>query len=178
MWRSHAISCTLHQTISIMSILVARHGFSVANDRDQYGTPAFGNPEASLMPQGKEQATDLGGRLASEYGFDVINEPVAVSMMRRTQETAIVAGFRWLHIYPELDEEKGGMTDEGTREALTTRRPPAATREAAQYLIATPPKERVWVTHALLIATLCQELGVYQDERFTPKFCEIRELPL
>lgn len=161
-----------------MPILVARHGFSAANDRNQYGRPAFDNPESPLMPQGRDQAAELGEKLANEYGLDVVTEPVAVSMMRRTQETAIVAGFRWLHLYPELNEEKGGSKDEDMRAVLHERRPPAATRKAAQYLIANPPKERVWVTHALLIATLCQELGVYQDARFTPRFCEIRELPL
>ena len=161
-----------------MSILVARHGFSAANDRDQYGTPAFGNPEASLMPQGRDQAHELGERLANEYSFDIVTEPVAVSMMRRTQETAIVAGFRILHLYPELNEEKGGMSDAETRQALSERRPPEATVGAARYLIEHPPREKVWVTHALLIATMCQELGIYQSERFTPRFCEIRELPL
>ncbi|HTE58138.1 MAG TPA: histidine phosphatase family protein [Verrucomicrobiae bacterium] len=75
-----------------MSILVARHGLSEANNRDNYGTPAFGNPEAPLMPQGREQATELGEKLTSEYGFDLASEPVAVSMMRRTQDTAITAG--------------------------------------------------------------------------------------
>jgi len=161
-----------------MSIFVARHGFSAANDRNQYGTPAFGNPDASLMPQGRDQATELGERLASEYGFDVVAEPVGVSMMRRTQETAITAGFRILHLYPELDEEKGGMSDAETRLALSEQRPPEATIKAAQFLIENPPKERIWVTHALLIATICQQLGIYQEERFTPRFCEIRELPL
>jgi broad specificity phosphatase PhoE len=160
-----------------MSKLVARHGFSEANDRNRYGTPAFGNPEAPLMPLGKVQAAELGEKLTEEYGFTV-TEPVAVSMLRRTQETAIVAGFRWLHVCPELNEEKGGLSDQGIRTAIQERCPPEATRAAAEFLIAHPPEEKIWVTHALLIATLCQELDVYQDARFTPKFCEIRELPL
>ena len=161
-----------------MSRLVARHGLSEANNRENYGTPAFGNPEASLMPQGRDQATELSGILAVRYSIEIPKVSVAVSMMRRSQETAIVAGFRKLHLYPQLNEEKGGMTDEETREALATRCPPEATIRAARYLIENPPEEKVWVTHALLIATICQELGVYTDERFVPKFCEIRELPI
>lgn len=161
-----------------MSILVARHGFSAANDRDQYGTPAFGNPESSLMPQGRDQAATLGELLVVEYGIELATEPVAVSMMRRTQETAIVAGFRKLSIYPELNEEKGGLSDKEIREVLATKRPPEATIKAARYLIENPPPEKIWVAHALLIATICQELEVYGDARFTPKFCEVRELPI
>lgn len=161
-----------------MSILVIRHGLSEANNRENYGTPAFGNPEASLMPAGREQASVLGELLVSDFGIELESEPVAVSMMRRTQETAIVAGFIKLHLYSELNEEKGNMTDAETRTALQARRPPAATIAAAKQLIECPPEEKIWVTHALLIATICQELGVYQDERFTPKFCEVRELPL
>lgn len=161
-----------------MSVLVIRHGFSAANDREQYGTPAFGNPDSSLMPHGKEQATQLGKKLVNEYGLDLTTEPVAVSELRRTQETAIVAGFRWLHLFPELNEEKGGVSDEEVRIMLHQRRSPEATIEAARRIIANPPQERVWVTSAWIIATLCQELDVHQDLRYTPKFCEIRELPL
>lgn len=155
-----------------------RHGLSEANNRENYGTPAFGNPEAPLMPAGREQATALGSKLFAVYGIEVATVPVAVSMMRRTQETAIVAGFRKLFLYPELNEEKGNMSDADTATALKMRKPPEATRIAARHLIEHPPVEKLWVTHALLIATICQELGIYETERFTPKFCEIRELPL
>lgn len=161
-----------------MTKLVVRHAFSTANDRDQYGTPAFGNPESPLMPQGIEQAIELGKKLTTLYGLDLNIEPVAVSMMRRTQETAIVAGFRWLHIYPELNEEKGGLSDNDVRLALQEKHSPDATRKAALHIIAHPPEESVLILHAFVIATMCQELDVYQDARFTPRFCEIRELPI
>ena len=161
-----------------MSIIVIRHGLSEANNRENYGTPAFDNPDSPLMPAGREQAIKLGGRLVDMLNIQLINEPVAVSTMRRSQETALLAGFRQLTAYPELNEEKGGLSDAEIAEALKMRQPPEATRNAARQLIQNPPIERIWVTHALLIAALCQELGVYQDERFTPKFCEIRELPI
>ncbi|CAN5611368.1 hypothetical protein BH23PAT2_BH23PAT2_06480 [soil metagenome] len=161
-----------------MSVLVMRHGLSEANNRENYGTPVFGNPEASLMLEGRQQAIALGGKLATEFSIELAVVPVAVSMMRRTQETAIVAGFRKLSIYPELNEEKGDMSDADTVIALKTRCPPEATKIAARYLIKHPPQEKLWITHALLIATICQELEVYENERFTPRFCEVRELPL
>lgn len=158
--------------------LVARHSLSEANNNLNYGTPAFGNPEAPLMPEGRLQAVEMGGILAVRYGIDVISEPVAVSMMRRSQESAIVAGFRKLHLYPELNEEKGGLSDLEIREAIATRRPPEATIRIARYLIENPPEEDVWIAHAFVIGTICQELGIYTDSRFTPKFGEIRELPI
>jgi len=161
-----------------MSKLVARHGLSDANNRELYGTPAFGNPEAPLMPKGREQAMELGRLLTVRFGIQVATEPVAVTMMRRTQETAVVAGFRKLSIYPELNEEKGGLSDEEVQEALASRRPPEATINAARAVIENPPVETVWITHAFLIAAICQELGVYNNDRFTPRFCEVRELPL
>ncbi len=161
-----------------MKRLIIRHGLSEANNHENYGTPAFGNPDAPLMPKGRDQAGILGIQLADTYGIDLNNEFTAVSMMRRSQETAIVAGFRKLSLYPGLNEEKGGMSDEETKAALLTRRPPEATIVAARLLIEHPPDEMVWVTHALLIATMCQELGVYENDRFTPKFCEIRELDI
>ena len=39
-----------------MSKLAVRHGFSNATDRDNYGTPVFGNPKASLHEKGETQA--------------------------------------------------------------------------------------------------------------------------
>jgi broad specificity phosphatase PhoE len=160
--------------------LVARHGFSDANDRDLYGTPAFGHPDARLTTLGREQAAELGVLLIVRHKIDIERTPVAVSELRRSQETAIGAGFRNLHIRPELNEVKGGLTDIEVREALDTRQPPEACIEAARRLISNPPPERVWVTHAFLIATLCQELGTYTEPsiKFTPRFCELRELPL
>jgi phosphohistidine phosphatase SixA len=161
-----------------MTKIVVRHGFSSANDRENYGTLAFGNQKASLHEKGEEQAFMLGRLLVVDFGIKLEDDVVAVSEMRRSQETAIVAGFRRIHIYPELNEEKGGLSDADIRIALESRRPPEAAIKAAQSVIEHPPEEQVWVTHALLIATICQQLGIYTNERFTPKFCEIRELPL
>jgi broad specificity phosphatase PhoE len=161
-----------------MTKIVVRHGLSEANNRDNYGTPAFDNPESPLMPIGKDQAIKLGQELITIYGREIMSEPVAVSEMRRAEETALVAGFSNLTYYPELNEEKGGLSDSDVADAIRLRRPPEVTKEAARYLLEHPPKERVWITHGLLIATLCQELGEYTDQRFIPRFCEVRELQM
>jgi len=161
-----------------MDVYVIRHQLSEANNRDNYGTPAFDNPDAPLMPAGRDGAVILGRQLVAEFGIQVSSEPVAVSMMRRSQETAIVAGFRKLHLYPELNEVKGGLSDSEISAALAQKRPPQATHDAARYLLEHPPEEGIWVTHALLIASLCQQLGVYQSARFIPKFGEVRRLQI
>lgn len=161
-----------------MSKLVIRHCLSEANNYENYGTPAFGNPEAPLTPRGREQATDLGRLLVVKYGIELNTEPVAVSMLRRTQETAIVAGFRHLSLYPELNEEKGGLTDEEVRAALLARYSPPATVDAVRKIIEDPPKEDVIIMHAYLIAAMGDVLGLYTDERFTPRFGEVREFPI
>jgi phosphohistidine phosphatase SixA len=161
-----------------MSILVVRHGLSEANNRENYGTPAFGNPDAGLMPKGEDQARNLGDLLVRDFGVDLTTEPVAVSELRRTQETAQYAGFQNLVIYKALNEEKGGLTDKEVLDYLVNRRSPDATIRAVRALIDNPPVERIWFTHAFVIATLCNELGVYGNARFTPRFCEVRELPI
>lgn len=158
-----------------MSKLVARHGLSYAN---MYGTPAYGSPDASLSSQGIEQAEDLGLLFQSEFGINVAEEAVAVSAMKRSQETATNAGFVDLTIYSELDEVKGSLTGEEIRAAIGNKMPPEATRLAARRIIENPPEQRVWVSHGLLISAICFELGIYEENRFIPKFCEVRELPL
>jgi broad specificity phosphatase PhoE len=161
-----------------MSILVVRHGLSEANNRENYGSPAFGNPDAPLMEAGRIQAISVGNQLEEDFGIDRETDIVAVSTMLRTQETAVVAGFHKISIYPLLNEEKGNLADEEVRAAIDTKRPPELTRKAARFLIENKLPEKVWISHGLLIATICQELGVYTNERFTPRFGEIRELPL
>jgi phosphohistidine phosphatase SixA len=161
-----------------MTKLVIRHEFSDANNRELYGSPAFDNPNAALDPRGVENAVKIGDTLLFQYDINTATEPVAVSSMLRTQETAIYAGFKNLVIYPELNEEKGGLSDEEISEALHARRSPEATIQAVRRIIETPPAERVIIMHAYLIATLGNELGLYSDVRFTPKFGEIREFPI
>lgn len=158
-----------------MSILVVRHGLSQANNRENYGTPAFGNPNASLMDEGVIQATHLQPILAKNHNSDTI---VAVSTMRRTWETANFAGFHTLRPYKSLDELTKNLTLEEIAHMKATREIPRIAIQAAEYALNNPPEEEIWFSHGVLIAAMCKVLNVHQDKDLIPAFCEIRELPL
>lgn len=160
------------------SILIIRHELSEANNEENYGTPAFGAHDAPLMPKGRLRAPAIGQQLVSDYGVILNEEVVATSMMRRTQETAVAAGFRWLHLYECLNEEKGGLSNSEILHAISDRNPPTMTQQVVDAILHNPPAERIWFTHGLIIATLCQKLGVHQEKRFIPRFGEIRELEI
>jgi hypothetical protein len=161
-----------------MSVLVIRHGLSEANNRDNIGTLAFASKDAPLMELGREQARNLNIVLSIEYGIDVIDTPVATSELRRAQETAERAGFRKMLIYPALNEVAHGIALQGLREMLDQKQLPGVALEAARVILEEPPAQRIWVTHGLIIAGLCQMLDVAREARFIPRFCEIRELPI
>jgi phosphohistidine phosphatase SixA len=161
-----------------MSILVIRHGLSEANNRHNAGSLAFASGEAPLMALGREQAHQLGEKLAAHYGIDVASQQVATSTLRRTQETAHEAGFTAITAYASLDEVKHGMELPDLRTALYKRHLPYAALVAVETILNDPPPEQVWITHGLVIAGLCEVLNVAQGERFIPKFCEVRELPV
>ena len=161
-----------------MPILVIRHGLSEANNRNNLGTLAFASGQAPLMEHGREQARLLGKTLAESFGIIPDGKQVATSEMARTQETAREAGFQHLSTYAILNEVSHGMELTDLRAALDKRQLPPAAIEAAEAILETPPSEDVWFTHGLVIASLCQVLGAAQDERFIPRFCEVRELPI
>lgn len=159
-----------------MGIYVARHGVSGANDA---GNPAFGSPEAHLLPEGIGQAVDLGESLVPIYGIDPVIESVAVSRMTRTQETAHHAGFVTTRQYALLDEVSHGLDLEGFMRMKQTRQLPAHVMRAAEATLNNPPRERFWISHGLRIAAMCQILDVYQDEeRLFQRFCEVRYLSI
>lgn len=158
-----------------MGRLVARHGVSGANDN---GNPAFGSPEAFLLPAGIEQAKDLGLRLPG-YGIDPWWDDIAVSTLNRTGQTARVAGGLNIKQYAQLDEIPHGLNLEEFIRMKETRIIPLHVMRGAEETLKNPPPEEFWVGHALRTTAMCQILGVYQDEeRFFPKFCEVRYLPI
>lgn len=159
-----------------MAILVVRHALSEANNRENVGTPAFGAPDAPLMELGHAQARALGRTLAEQHGICPASTTVAVSTMRRAQETARSAGFTSLSIHPVLNEVDQPRT--ALRHIIDQREPTAAVLALAEAVLAEPPPESIWITHGMLIAALCRVLGLPDTDRFVPRFCEIRELPL
>lgn len=162
-----------------MNTLAIRHGLSTANDRKNYGTPAFGSPDATLMSEGIRQATNLNSVLTQNYMIDPANTTVAVSKMRRTWETANFAGFHTLRPYESLNEATRNLTLEEIAHIRATRELPRIALQAAENLLNNPPEEKIWFSHGLLIASMCKVLDIHQDkENFIPRFCEIRELPV
>lgn len=161
-----------------MSVLVIRHGLSEANNRENIGTLAFAGIDSPLMRQGQSQAEDLGYRLSVNYGIQQAEVYVATSELRRTQETAEIAGFRQITPYAILNEVQHGFELPVLKEMIKNRILPPAAATAAELVLVAPPEQAIWITHGLVIAGLCAALGVYQNKTFVPKFCEIRELPI
>ena len=161
-----------------MPILAIRHGLSHANNRDNIGTLAFASEQARLMCDGYHQARAMGKLLIDTYDIDVAHTPVAASRLLRTQQTAVAAGFLELYCYPQLDEVKHGMDLLELRTTLDSGKLPPAAIAAAEQTLANPPRQDIWITHGLRIAALCAVLGVHQNERLIPRFCEVRELPI
>jgi len=160
-----------------MKVAIVRHGISEANNRNNVGTMAFANPNAPLMGLGREQAKDLGVEMVIARGFSS-DEPIAVSELVRVQETARLAGFYTTRAYPGLNEAVHGLPLDDLRTLLGKGELPPKAIVQAETLLNNPPEERIWISHGLVIAGLCQALGIYQDKRLIPAFCEIRELDL
>ena len=159
-----------------MSIYVARHGLSGANDGRN---PAFGSPDAHLLPECVLHARGLGETLHTDFGINLTTDAVATSTFIRTKETAKEAGFIICNEYAVLDEVKHGLTVEEFHRMKETRILPLHVMNAAEQTLENPPEEKIWISHGLRVAAICQILGVYQDEeRLFQRFCEVRILPI
>lgn len=162
-----------------MSKLVGRHSLSEANNRLNYGTPAFGHADAPLMPEGIPIALNMGAEFEAVHGIIPAVTPVAVSKMLRAQETALEAGFVHLNKYEILNEVDTKLPHPELKDTIAKRQHTEVALKSAELILENPPEEQVWVTHGLVIASLCEVLGIAkQFEHFVPRFCEIRELPI
>ena len=158
-----------------MSVLAIRHGISMANDRNSL---AFANGEAPLIDLGREQAKRLGSLLSGVHNVDLAETPVAVSELRRSQETAYEAGFETLIVHSSLNEVIHEMGRADFRKMIAAGRLPQIAIEGAQAILEDPPGEAIWITHGLVIAGLCQVLDVTHHRKLIPAFCEMRTLPI
>jgi broad specificity phosphatase PhoE len=129
------------------------------------------------MELGKEQARDLGIDLALSRGIHR-GEAVAVSELLRAKETARLAGFYTLQIYSVLNEVSHGLPPLDLRQLLDNDELPQDAIVQAENILNNPPKERLWISHGLVIAGLCKVLGIHSEKRLIPRFCEIRELDI
>ena len=135
-----------------MTVLVARHGLSEANNAESL---AFGKPEASLMETGIEQGRALGDTLRGSFSIDTNTAPVAVSELRRSQETAEAARFRNVTIDPLLNEVITSLPKPTLKEMIANKALPAEAIDVAEAILEDPPSEQIWITHGLVIAGLC-----------------------
>jgi bisphosphoglycerate-dependent phosphoglycerate mutase len=156
-----------------MKYLLIRHAQTEAFRLNRI---VYGREGAPIIQEGIEQSKLLAEELKS-LGINVNDEPVCVSELIRTRQTAEVAGFKNIHINPILNEVN---TDnpELTLELVAKSKLPEKAIGAAKAIIANPPAEKIWVTHGLVIAALLFELGVSDPNKFVPDFCEIREIEL
>lgn len=128
--------------IDCMTIFVVRHGLSQANNRENIGTPAFGNRDAPLMDAGREQARTIPARLSTLAGPIAVDGLVATSTLRRAKETATEAGFTRQREYSLLDEiELGVMSGVELRAALDAGKLPQIARDAAESTLDARPEE-------------------------------------
>ncbi len=154
-----------------MKRFVIRHGHTGVT-RD--GRAAFGAAGPPLSKLGQKQAAELKQALL-KLGVNFDTEPVAVSEFLRTKQTAQLAGFQNLHVSPVLNEIFTGMPGAELKALLELRQLPPIVIQKARAILDNPPKERVWITHGLVIMGLREVLGVKSDP-FDPLHCSILEV--
>lgn len=164
-------------------VTLIRHAQSTANLMDEPGSMtegelAFVNRAAGLTELGEQQCYSLAPLLFSEYGIEPSTTLVAVSTYQRPKLTAELLGFLINPTpYPQLDEVDHGISTRRIRELVRANRIPDIAVEAGRIALEQAPEEHVWVTHGLLIAGMCIELGIVdQFERPVPRQCEVRRI--
>lgn len=154
-----------------MKYLLIRHAKTDANRLTRV---AFGKEGAPINVFGEQQAQELRKKLI-KIGIDTNKEVVAVSELLRTKQTAESAGFKHFSVNSVLNEVN---TDnpQRTLELVAQAKLPEQAIVAAKAIVAKPPKEKIWVTHGLVIAAIQVELGLSDPQNFIPDYCEIREV--
>ena len=155
-------------------VIIIRHAIATGGRHDRHLFPPEGAP---LSEQGIEDAKKLKPQLI-EMGIDLENEPVAVSKMIRTTQTAQNAGLQNLTEYEVLNEVDAQLPPEELDATIEAKQVPERAKEAAKRLLENLPKENVWVTHGMLIAALAEQLEIPKDELYIPVLATITKLEL
>lgn len=156
-----------------MRYILIRHGKTDANRLTRV---AYGRRGASLNAEGIIQVMKLREKLL-KYDFDISSEPVAVSELISTAQTAKNAGLHNIKSYSLLNEVKT-KDPQATQLLIEKKILPAEAIAAAKNILANPPIERIWVTHGLIIAAILEELGLAKPNKFVIDFCEHVEIDL
>lgn len=156
-----------------MQRLIIRHGQTNAN---RLTRAAFGKSGAPLNATGIAQVADLIKEL-KKFDVDLSLESVAVSELLRAKQTAELAGFLSIQVSSLLNEVYS-LDPRNTNELIANKIIPEEAKKAAKDLLLNPPKEKIWITHGLLITAVQCELGIIDPKNFLPNFCEIRLIEL
>ena len=156
------------------TVYIIRHAKSLGNRRNR---ATFGVKGAGLSVEGVNTAKKLKKALA-DLGIDANKEPVAVSELIRTRQTAEQAGFKRITTTPLLNEVDSGLQPDTLDRMLLNKAVPKAAIAAAKKLLKHPPAEQVWVTHGLLIAGLAHELNIPVHKLFVPEMASITTLTI
>ena len=156
-----------------MKYLLIRHGKTDAN---RLTRAAYGKKGAPINAQGIERATELKNKLLGR-GIDLTKVVAATSELLRTQQTAEAAGITKYVTYRLLNEVKTS-DPQITNDLIKRRVLPKEAVAAARKLLKNPPKEKIWVTHGLLIAAILSELHITGQADFVPDFCSIIEIEI
>lgn len=154
-------------------VYIIRHAQSEGN---RFNRADYGKKGGALTEAGIQEAKQLKTQM-ERLGIRVATEPVAVSELQRTQQTASYAGFEHLVEHAELNEVDPDLSRDELEELIARKQLPLEAIAAAQRLIKNPPQERVWVTHGLVVAALIRELDMPSD-RFIPKMASVTEIVL
>ncbi len=156
------------------TILLIRHAKAMGGRHDRHLFPKEG---AELSEEGEKASLLLKDTLRL-LGIDVATEPVAVSELIRTKQTAQIAGFKNINEYKVLNEVDTGLSPEEIDEVLVMKGVPSIASNAAKQLLKYPPKEKIWVTHGMLIAALANELGIPTSTLYIPEMASVTEIEI
>ncbi len=156
-----------------MKYLLIRHAKTEAN---RLTRALFGKEGAPINDEGIEQVNALHKELL-DLGVDLDTEPVVVSELLRTKQTAELAGFKNVTVNPLLNEVNT-VDPKHTLALVSQGKLPEEAKVAAKAILANLPKQRVWITHGLVIAGILYELGTVDPKNLIPKLCEIIEIDI
>ena len=162
-----------------MSIIVVRH----APFREAYNDPLRGYQQVGpqLTEEGRTMIPKELVPSLEKHRIDPKDSRVAISNSSWTRLTAEAAGFKddGMTAYGYLDDVAQGMERSVLHALLKAGKLPKAAIRRAKEILTDPPQESVWISHGLVIAGLCEVLGVTADfERPVPQFCEVRVLDI
>ena len=155
-----------------MTYYLIRHGKTDASDFDR---AKYGAQGAPLNDIGILQAERLSNDL-TKHGIIPADTEVASSELLRAVQTAQQAGFVHINTNALLNEINTGDI-QTTIDLLLEGKVPNLALERAEAILSSPPKEKVWVTHGLVIAAVKYALGMTEGG-LEPENCEIVEINL